>query len=156
MGAHEVIKLSSEKPLDAKKVSVLVCEVCGLSFVNSKTLESHVQDKHTESDHSELFPCELCGLVLANLILLQEHVKTHERESMACHKCDFTTTTKAFLREHTMEYHEELFIMHTVAQQVEELTDRLTNSCTIFETFKTELSKTLMNLFDNQNIIKQT
>jgi hypothetical protein len=42
-----------------------------------------------------------------------------------------------------------------VAQQVEELTDKLTNSCTTFETFKTELSKTLMNIFDNQNIIKQ-
>lgn len=50
-----------------------------------------------------------------------------------------------------ISYHEDVVILHTMAQQV----DRLTDSFESFASFRNELANLLQGLYDNQNALKQ-
>ena len=126
-----------------------VCTQCTSSFMDSTTLKNHIEAKHTEI---EPFPCEICGLVVANFFLLQEHVQTHNKQSrMPCQHCEFSAKDTQSLKSHMIECHEEVVILHTMAQQVDNLTDNFES----FETFKTEVANMFKSLFDHQNIVQQ-
>ena len=136
------------KQLDATNMVTFICEVCGDIFTESKTFDEHTQKLHKLYIQSELFPCESCGLVLGSSIHLQEHVKSHDNTFLSCHKCAFTAKDKKSLQNHVMEFHEEIFILHTLAQQVEVLSESL-------EALKMALTNTLVTVLDNQNTMKQ-
>ena len=116
------------------------------------TLGLHIESKHNKPSYTEPFPCEVCGLVLANFNLLQEHMNTqHSQAQHNCRYCDFRGGDAELFESHLVESHEEYVILHSMAKQVEDLSDRFTQ----FEHLKLELSTVLKSLFDNQNIIKQ-
>ena len=50
-----------------------------------------------------------------------------------------------------IDSHEEVVMLHTIAQEVE----NVSNNFATFETFKLELTNTLKSVFENQNILKQ-
>ena len=50
-----------------------------------------------------------------------------------------------------IEEHQELYILHTMASQIDSFRDSFAS----FETFKVELTNVLKTIFDNQNTIKQ-
>ena len=116
------------------------------------TLGSHIQSKHINPSYTEPFPCEGCGLVLATFNLLQEHVNTHHSPAQHnCKYCDFQGENEELFESHLVESHAEVVIIHSLAKQIEDLSDRFTQ----VEHHKLELSNVLKSLFDNQNIIRQ-
>ena len=91
----------------------VVCNECGAQFIDSASLEFHIREKHTLSEHS---PCNLCGLVLASLSMLQKHVNDfHEPKVECCKYCKFSTTNMESLQDHMILAHEEMVILHTMA-----------------------------------------
>ena len=150
-------KTELEKHFKLKHSRILACKHCGNSHQCSKNkkhgakTDLHLQNKHTQSS-SEPFPCEQCGLVLANFFLLQDHMNTHHTPTiMPCQYCEFAAKDTESLQNHMIEFHEEIVAFYTMAKQMEGLTNNLAS----LETFKTELSKTMKSLFDNQNILQQ-
>ena len=98
------------------------------------------------------FSCEICGLVLANFNLLQEHVAhLHKTTSEHCKYCDHTVENREALQTHLIEAHEELVILHTMANQVNQLDDGAKH----FETFKIEVMSLLKSMYENQNVMRQ-
>ena len=55
------------------------------------------------------------------------------------------------LQNHMIECHEEIVAFYSMPKQIE----GLTNSLASLDTFKTELTKTMKSVFDNQNIIQE-
>ena len=136
------------KHVRSKHKIILTCKDCGNKFPDMLTLENHIQAKHP----TEPFPCESCGLVLGNFPLLQEHMKsTHSPILLNCHCCDYSATDKEGLQIHFMEAHEEVFILHTTATMVSDMSDRFAT----FETFNANLKDILKTVLDNQNALKQ-
>ena len=141
-----------EKHVKSKHERHHVCEECGNTFLDRDELGVHIQDKHEKAPCSEPFPCERCGLVLATFNLLQDHVNNHHPPGKVnCQYCDFCGGDEKILKCHVMETHNDVVLLHTMARQVEDLADDLTQ----FEHFKAELSNTLKLLFANQNKIQQ-
>ena len=73
------------------------------------------------------------------------------RKPESCQYCEYDANDKEELQDHTIEVHEEFVILHTMAQQVNNITD----SFILFETFKAELAGVLKSLFDAHNSVKQ-
>ena len=70
------------------------------------------------------FPCEVCGLVLADYEGLQEHIlKHHKPQKVNCHYCENTVEDNEALQNHMIEMHPDVVIVHTMAKQVDQLTD---------------------------------
>ena len=83
---------------------------------------------------------------------LQEHMKsTHVPTLLNCHCCDFSATDKEGLQSHFMEAHEEVFILHSTATMVSDMSDRFAS----FETSNIQLTNILKTVLDNQNAMKQ-
>ena len=117
------------------------CNVCSNAFPDLSTLESHTKSKHKV----EPFPCEFCGLVLANFRLLKEHVQSnHTSQYVSCKYCDITCVNQEELKEHMISEHEDVVIWHTMAVQVNEMTESITY-----------LKEHIKTLVDNQTEMKQ-
>ena len=116
-------------------------------------MKDHADAIHKPSQQTETFPCEWFGLVFGDFSLLEKHVQTFHHVAMPekCHCCDKTFDNKEDLKSQMIESHEELVIMHNIAQHVENLTDNFSQ----FETFKLEMEDVLKKLLSNQNILQQ-
>ena len=138
------------------------CESCSFISLTATELLTHVQSyhvpqkpemrEHTKTKLVEPFPCEACGLMLASFNLLQEHVGIHHSPvPQSCQQCDKTFKDKEDLGVHMIECHQEVVIFHTMAKQVDDLTDKFEN----FETFQHDVKSLLKSLLDNQISMKQ-
>ena len=145
-------KTEMEKHLKSRHAKKLDCEVCGNCFVDDKTLNNHIQAKHARSPEVDPFPCERCGLVMATFPLLQEHVNIHHKSiTMQCKYCGFSSENEESQQEHLITNHEEYVILHTMAKQVDTLTDSSSSS----DNFKADVLATLRTILENQNIMRQ-
>ena len=116
---------------------------------NNNELKTH---KHSKHDKEVPFPCEKCGLVLANFALLKEHMEqVHSSVQYSCNFCNFTDNDKKEIEYHLSNDHEEFVILHKMAYQVNELSEKSNH----VEAFCTDMTNLLQNILDNQNEIKQ-
>ena len=83
--------------------------------------------------------------------MLEKHTRQKHRKPDSCQYCDYDAKDRGILQDHMIEVHEEYVILHTMAQQV----DHISDSFVLFETFKTELTGVLKSLFDSHNAVKQ-
>ena len=128
------------------------CQECGNSFPDLKTVEEHAQAIHRKPCFTEPFPCQVCGLVFNNFALLQVHVEHfHQSVTQECSYCESSFDSIDTLRSHMCEAHEEVVILHTMAQQVDQITDHATE----LGTFKQNVSNILKLVLENQNSMKQ-
>ena len=135
------------KPLDDNMIK---CRRCTESFEDSKSFNKHICRKH--ESQAEPFPCEICGLVLATFSLLQEHMTSfHAKNRGSCRYCDHTARSEDDLKEHLIQEHENIVILHSTASQVDALTDKAES----FESFKEEVMNMFAKLLGNHNEIKQ-
>jgi uncharacterized Zn-finger protein len=52
------------------------CDQCGIGFLTSNFLASHVKRKHTEN--KEKFECKICGAKLSQKSALDRHMWIHD------------------------------------------------------------------------------
>ena len=122
------------------------CTNCEQTFQESFDLEKHISDCHTPSQ------CHLCGLSLASKNILREHVdQYHSETSTSCNYCNFVANNDDILKSHMYDCHSEIVIIHTVAQQI----DNIHESSREFEAFKAEVTATLKQICETQVQIKQ-
>ena len=147
-----------KKHRDTIHANLIKCQECGNNFSDVNTLNCHIKMKH----YIEPFPCELCGLVLANFTLLQKHITSvHSQTHESCPYCNFQALNKEDMQTHYIEAHEEYVILHTMAKQVNDMSEEFPTFQTIqkqfssFETFMTDILSVLNSLFQGQNAIKQ-
>ena len=104
--ASELCSTELENHLKSKHAKKLNCKVCGNCFVDDKTLNDHIQAKHSSSPEVDPFPCERCGLVMATFPLLQEHVNIHHKSiTMQCKYCAFSSENEESQQEHLITNH---------------------------------------------------
>ena len=82
--------------------------------------------------------------------MLENHNETQHKHEQ-CQYCKHTANDKETLQDHMIEDHEEIVLVYTMAQQVNQMSEGFV----MFETFKQELSNVLKTLLDNQNSLKQ-
>ena len=145
-------KTELEKHVKSKHKNTVKCNICGNDFPDNKTLEDHKSAKHKNTSQNEPFPCESCGLVLVNFDRLQEHYITyHPSMSVTCQHCDVEVKDSEELKQHIIDRHEEVFILHNIAKQLEQLSDGLEE----VQPFKNELVSVLKAILHAQNEMKQ-
>ena len=125
----------------------LKCKDCEKIFPNKNLITEHITSQHG----IEPFPCEMCGLVLANFALLQEHIEQVHAPNQHCQYCNFFSSNKEDLQSHYVEKHEEFVILHTMANQMNELSELFVH----FRTFKEDVMNLLKANYETQNAIKQ-
>ena len=157
------------KPFQLKHHSCKVqskyqCEQCTFLAVTLSELLDHIEVKHPRrrnisshmkkpdenpSEKSEI-KCDQCEFIAEDISVYVKHLITeHAKEQ--CQFCEHVSSNKEGLRNHMYEKHEEVVIMHTMAQQI----NNVSESFELFETFKKELANVLKSLLDNQNTIMQ-
>ena len=93
----------------------------------------------------------MCGLVFLNFSLLQEHVREfHKPKQDSCKYCEFSALSKEAIQEHMIEAHEEYVILHTMASQVDQMSDKFTH----FESFGAQVMNFLKSIHGSQNEMK--
>ena len=94
--------------------------------------------------------CDQCSFTAEDVSALVKHIRSkHSMEH--CQSCDHVALDKDDLQTHMIEEHEELVILHTMAQQV----NNISESFNLFETFKVELGNVVKSLLETQNAVKQ-
>lgn len=139
-------KTELRKHLELKHTIRLKCDKCSNEYPDVKALDEHVRSNHSEQELNEPFPCEMCGLCFSNFSLLQEHAVTYHRATKMedCHYCDQTYPDGDQLKSHMMKEHEEIVILCTMAQQVNDITDKFGG-----------ITDILTKLLDKQNAMEQ-
>ena len=135
------------------------CDQCEYKCYLNIQLKKHKNTVHglqradmSAAPFSEPFPCEWCGLVFSDFSLLKEHVSSyHAPPSTKCRYCSFTCEDKDMFQNHMIESHEEYVILHTMASQIDQATDKFVE----FDTFKTDVLNVMNKLLENQNAMKQ-
>lgn len=69
--------LNFERPSSTKK-ALYKCEICGKSYVNKYTLNTH---RKLHSEESPLFPCKYCLKTFKSCELKDDHEKMHSEHS---------------------------------------------------------------------------
>ena len=139
-----------EKHMQSEHTKTVRCEKCSLNFSEKEALDNHNLAYHKEP--REPFPCDTCGLVLATFGLLQEHINNQHRPGTeSCKYCQHIAHTKEDLKEHVIQEHEDVVILHTVGMQVNNLTEKLED----YDNFKGEVMVMLKMILENQITIKQ-
>ena len=126
------------------------CTRCEQVYKDTESLNNHIRSTHEIS--AEPFPCNICGLVLATFDLLQNHmISFHTPTIGVCKYCEHRTNSEEDLKEHMLEDHEDILLLHTMASQV----DSIENKVNSFDGFKQEVMGLLAKLFSSHNEIKQ-
>ena len=126
------------------------CVRCEQIYKDTESLNNHIRSIHEISD--EPFPCNICGLVLATFDLLQHHmINFHTPTIGVCKYCEHRTNSEEELKEHMLEKHEDILVLHTMASQVDTI-EKKVNS---FDCFRQEVMGLLAKLFSSHNEIKQ-
>ena len=138
-----------------KPQSKYQCEQCTFAAVSLSELLDHVETKHTNnpaqtiSDPSRI-KCDQCDFTAENVSTFILHIRTEHRHEL-CQYCDHVAQNRDALKAHMFDNHEEVVMLHTMAQQM----NNVSESFALFETFKNELGNVIKSVLENQNSIKQ-
>ena len=133
------IQLKKHKQTNHKKIQLKYnCDICEKVFADAKAVGDHNDAAHGQPEQSEPFPCEVCGLFFVHFNLLKEHSEAYHSTpvSVPCQQCGKTFINKETLQSHMIEDHKEAVIFHTMAKQVDDLTDKFED----FESLKEEMN----------------
>ena len=78
------------------------------------------------------------------------HMQTVHRVEK-CDFCDYSKRDTKILKEYVYEKHPEVVMLHTMAGQI----NGISESLTVFGNFKMACENTLKTILENQNILKQ-
>ncbi|XP_073829580.1 zinc finger Y-chromosomal protein-like [Musca autumnalis] len=79
------------------------CKFCGKCSTNSRNLEKHIRDLHTEEGRQRRYECEVCEKRFQDKTKLRTHMDVHKTEcTFLCSKCN-----KGFSTEQRRNIHEE-------------------------------------------------
>ena len=157
---HDLLKCKQThegkcKPMNNQlnKQESFTCEECTAEFQNSEGLRKHIlTHKKTSPSQSGStnIKCDQCSHISEDVSSLVKHIRTNHKAEH-CQFCEHVAENKETLQNHMMEKHGEVVILHTMAQQV----DHVSESFVLFEKFKDELGNVLKSILDTQNAVKQ-
>ncbi|XP_045213889.2 zinc finger and BTB domain-containing protein 41-like [Mercenaria mercenaria] len=103
-------KLHHHKLVSCNKGQEPICDMCGNSYKNEKTLKKHKELMHT--DVQPMLTCEECGKSLKGPKGLKHHIRLRHRGEnlhnlMMCHICSQTYRTSSDLTFHLYKVHEQ-------------------------------------------------
>ena len=128
-------------------------------FSSKDSLELHLASLHDENDapndespspvtEPTNIKCDQCSFDAVDVQALLIHVQNDHTEE-PCQHCDYVANDRDNLKDHMYEKHENVIMVHTMAQQMNQISE----SFSLFETFKNEISDVLSSLLNNQNNI---
>jgi len=106
---HETDKESSQYQdiVDEYMSNKVICQICGNSYSNNKSLATHVDQMHTTA---EFAPCEVCGKsIRQNATSLNSHMKIHKNEIFICPECGNSFAKKSYLQRHMQRHNTNPF-----------------------------------------------
>ena len=122
----------------------------------SLDLEWHIETEHdTTSIDIPVVPapdnigCDQCTFVAVDVQALVLHIRNDHTEEH-CKYCEYVANDRDSLKEHMFKNHEEVVMVHTMAQHVNDISESFAH----FETFKGEQTGVLNQIFDNLNSLK--
>jgi len=81
----------------------VICTVCGKSYSNQATLNSHIKLMHSESEEMEA--CHICGKRFKKGgSTLWGHIRTHEDGGHECNICGAKFKVKSYLQRHVRSH----------------------------------------------------
>ena len=92
--------------------------------------------------------CDQCSFVAVDVQAIQIHIQNDHKEEH-CQYCEHVANDRDELKDHMYEKHEDVIMVHTMAQQM----NHISESFSLFETFKNEMSDVLRSILNNQNNI---
>lgn len=139
------------------------CEQCTFTAVTLAELLEHMVAKHTgelkkhleqinqeaPSDSSKI-KCDQCHFMAVDTSTMGAHTRT-EHSKVSCHICDHRAVNEEKLKDHMYNIHPEVVMIHTMAKQMNIMSDKIEE----FEKFGLELTNVLKRVLDNQNNMKQ-
>ena len=139
------------------EISQIKCSLCDLTFESQEELEKHLSCHTVSQDLSTKIQCDQCEFCTEQVATFIRHIRTkHTVEK--CRYCPFTSNTKEELEIHLVNTHEDVVLLHSMAQQVEEVKEMFEK----FEHFKVELgdvikciASAVKGIENTQNEVKQ-
>ena len=139
------------------------CNKCNEVFHQEDNLMLHLVNVHPDSPQPPVVPvptnikCDQCTFIASDVSALVVHIRNdHTKEQ--CQYCDHEAMDRDCLKDHMYEEHAEVVMVHTMAEQMNQVSENFA----AFETFKGELTNvlnTILNnqttILDNQNTMKQ-
>ena len=144
--------MSAKVDLNVADQNVITCDQFAYKCKYNIQLKKHHQSSHETTSTIEPFPCEACGLALATFELLEDHIDSiHNQLKVNCKYCDYVAKDQESWHGHLVDNHEEYVILHSMAKQV----DNLTDDSESLGQFKVDVLDTLKAILENQNQMKQ-
>ena len=130
------------------------CNQCSFSLQTEEELDIHKSTHVNESVLLESQPqrikCDQCSYSANDVAGFVKHIReVHTAEH--CRYCEYRAKDKEDLQTHMVKDHEELIILHSMARQVDQISERFE----VFETFKEELADVIKSIAETQNAVKQ-
>jgi hypothetical protein len=98
----------------------------------------------------QIIKCDQCSYVAEDVAEFVKHIRyVHTAEH--CRYCVYRAKDKEDLQTHLVNDHEDMIILHSMAQQVEVINEKFEN----FETFKEELGAVIKSIAETQLAVKQ-
>ena len=165
-------------PEDKEKERCEICPFCNLASKDLNHLRKHIENihmrgnvfnsqdvihsenemnKHIQTEHKSIttdlpvqaYLCESCDLDFGSSHLIQEHMTAFHSEH--CEYCSFKAATKEGLQDHTVKEHKEVFILHKMGAQVNNLTQEFVQ----FKAFNEELANLFKKLCESFDGMKK-
>ena len=135
--------------------SKFACNECNSAFDKIGDLITHYFKEHqqlgtTPNFSKNTYNCTECDLMYESGGELADHVKSIH-SFVKCDYCERSLQNQEKLNEHVFDNHKEVIMIHTMASQINELSEDLTQ----FKTFRMKCETLLDKIMQSQNEIKQ-
>ena len=157
--AHELVELT-EHMVKFHTTPLHACPHCDFKTRKQQHLQEHIAEIHctasTDNDEKKTeslaLKCDQCDFIADGIPGLIAHIRGgHPEGRVNCKYCSYLARNNDDLKEHMYDQHAEVIMIHTMAKQMDEVSDRFE----LFETFKVELGNAFNVLLDTTNAIKQ-
>ena len=157
--AHELVEIT-EHMVQFHTSTLHGCTNCNFKTGQEEKLKEHAgmhcpaTKKAVKSKIADdlKIKCDQCEFTADGIPDLITHIRGgHSVEKENCKYCKYQAQDSDDLKEHVYDQHAEVIMIHTVAKQMDEVSDRFE----LFETFKVELGNAFNMLLDATNVMKQ-
>ena len=130
------------------------CSLCNYNMKSREELEvhnaTHVNKPVPLMSQPQRIECDQCNFIGEDVATFVKHIRSvHTAEH--CQYCDYRAKDREELQSHLIKHHEEIVLLHSMSQQVNEISDRFE----LFETFKDELGDVIKSIAEAHNAVKQ-
>ena len=160
ISAHGLLKCNQEayalnnETRQKEDIIQFKCNQCSYSIHTEEELGKHKLTHENEPvpmvSRPQRIKCDQCSYIAEDVAGFVKHIRyVHTAEH--CQNCDYKAKDREDLQSHTIKDHEELVLLRTMADQVNEISGRFE----LFETFKEELADVIKSIAETQNAVKQ-